>query len=64
MLTAENNPEDEDAGFRTVPFSRELYIEREDFREVANKKFFRLKLGKEVRLKKCLYHSGQFRSEK
>ena len=51
MLTAENNPEDEDAGFRTVPFSRELYIEKEDFREVANKKFFRLKLGKEVRLK-------------
>ena len=51
MLTAENNPEDEDAGFRTVPFSKELYIEREDFREVANKKFFRLKLGKEVRLK-------------
>ena len=51
MLTAENNPEDEDAGFRTVPFSRELYIEKEDFREQANKKFFRLKLGKEVRLK-------------
>ena len=51
ILTAENNPEDEDAGFRTVPFSREIYIEREDFREVANKKFFRLKLGKEVRLK-------------
>ena len=51
QLTAENNPEDEDAGFRTVPFSREIYIEREDFREVANKKFFRLKLGKEVRLK-------------
>ncbi len=51
MLTAENNPEDEEAGFRTVPFSRELYIEQEDFREEANKKFFRLKLGKEVRLK-------------
>ncbi len=51
MLTAENNPEDEEAGFRTVPFSRELYIEKEDFREEANKKFFRLKLGKEVRLK-------------
>ncbi len=51
LLTAENNPEDEDAGFRTVPFSRELYIEQEDFREQANKKFFRLKLGKEVRLK-------------
>ncbi len=51
MLTAENNPEDEEAGYRTVPFSRELYIEKEDFREEANKKFFRLKLGKEVRLK-------------
>jgi len=50
-LTAENNPEDENAGSREVPFSRELYIEREDFREEANKKFFRLKLGKEVRLK-------------
>jgi glutaminyl-tRNA synthetase len=50
-LTAENNQEDESAGFREVPFSRELYIEREDFREEANKKFFRLKLGKEVRLK-------------
>ena len=50
-LDAENNPEDENAGKRKVPFSRELYIEREDFREEANKKFFRLKLGKEVRLK-------------
>ena len=50
-LEAENNPEDENAGFRKIPFSRELYIEREDFREEANKKFFRLKLGKEVRLK-------------
>ena len=50
-LTAENNPEDENAGSRQVPFSREFYIEKEDFREEANKKFFRLKLGKEVRLK-------------
>jgi glutaminyl-tRNA synthetase len=50
-LEAENNPEDENAGFRKVPFSREIYIEKEDFREEANKKFFRLKLGKEVRLK-------------
>jgi len=50
-LEAENNPEDENAGNRKVPFSRELYIEKEDFREEANKKFFRLKLGKEVRLK-------------
>ena len=51
FLTAENNQEDETAGFREVPFSREIYIEKEDFREEANKKFFRLKLGKEVRLK-------------
>jgi glutaminyl-tRNA synthetase len=51
FLTAENNQEDAAAGFREVPFSREIYIEKEDFREEANKKFFRLKLGKEVRLK-------------
>jgi glutaminyl-tRNA synthetase len=51
ILTAENNPEDVSAGSRSVPFSREIYIEREDFREQANKKFFRLKLDKEVRLK-------------
>ena len=50
-LEAENNQEDPDAGAREVPFSKTLYIEREDFREEANKKFFRLKLGKEVRLK-------------
>lgn len=50
-LIAENNPEDESAGSRKVPFSRELYIEQEDFREEANRKFFRLKLGGEVRLK-------------
>jgi glutaminyl-tRNA synthetase len=50
-VTAENNPEDEIAGSREVPFSREIYIEKEDFREQANKKFFRLKLGGEVRLK-------------
>ena len=50
-LVAENNPEDEASGSRKVPFSKELYIEKEDFREEANKKFFRLKLGGEVRLK-------------
>lgn len=50
-LTAENNPEDESAGSRQLPFSRELYIEQEDFKEEANRKFFRLKLGGEVRLK-------------
>lgn len=50
-LEAENSPEDDTAGTREVPFSRELYIEQEDFKEEANKKFFRLKLGGEVRLK-------------
>ncbi|WP_053990682.1 glutamine--tRNA ligase/YqeY domain fusion protein [Mangrovimonas sp. TPBH4] len=50
-LEAENNPEDPNAGFRKVPFSRELYIERDDFKEEANSKYFRLKLGGEVRLK-------------
>ncbi|MEI7487354.1 MAG: glutamine--tRNA ligase/YqeY domain fusion protein [Chryseobacterium sp.] len=50
-LETENNPEQENAGTRQVPFSRELYIEREDFKEEANNKFFRLKLGGEVRLK-------------
>ena len=50
-LEAENNPEDEAAGYRQLPFSRELYIEQEDFKEEANRKFFRLKLGGEVRLK-------------
>ncbi|WP_405384851.1 glutamine--tRNA ligase/YqeY domain fusion protein [Maribacter sp. LLG6340-A2] len=50
-LEAENSPEDENAGSRKVPFSKELYIEKEDFKEEANKKFFRLKLGGEVRLK-------------
>lgn len=50
-VETENNPEDENAGTRQIPFSREIYIEREDFKEEANNKFFRLKLGGEVRLK-------------
>ena len=50
-LETENNPEDEHAGTREIPFSREIYIEQADFREQANRKFFRLKLGGEVRLK-------------
>ncbi len=58
-LTAENNPEDEAAGSREVPFSRELYIEREDFKEEANRKFFRLTLGKEVRLKNAYIIKGE-----
>ncbi len=50
-LESENNPEDASAGVRQLPFSRELYIERDDFMEEAGNKFFRLKLGGEVRLK-------------
>jgi glutaminyl-tRNA synthetase len=48
---AENNPEDATAGSRKVPFSREIYIEKDDFKEEAGTKFFRLKLAGEVRLK-------------
>ena len=51
LLDANYNDYEEGFGSRNVPFSREIYIEKEDFREEANKKFFRLKLGKEVRLK-------------
>jgi glutaminyl-tRNA synthetase len=58
-LEAENNQEDESAGFRKVPFSRELYIEKEDFKEVANSKYFRLSLGKEVRLKNAYIIKGE-----
>ena len=58
-LEAENNPEDEAAGSREVPFSRELYIEREDFMENANNKYFRLTLGKEVRLKNAYIIKGE-----
>ena len=58
-LDAENNPEDENAGFRKVPFSREIYIEREDFLEDAPAKFFRLSLGKEVRLKNAYIIKGE-----
>lgn len=50
-LTLVNNPEDENSPSRTIPFSRELYIEREDFMEDAPKKFFRLSQGRNVRLK-------------
>jgi glutaminyl-tRNA synthetase len=50
-LSAENNPEDPAAGIRMIPFSRELYIEEEDFMENPSKKYFRLSPGKEVRLK-------------
>ena len=51
QLSAENNPEDAAMGSRTIPFSREMYIEQEDFMEEPARKFFRLAPGKEVRLK-------------
>ncbi|MHC4372446.1 MAG: glutamine--tRNA ligase/YqeY domain fusion protein [Planctomycetota bacterium] len=51
QLEAINNPEDASAGTRKVPFSRELYIEREDFMEAPPKKFYRLAPGREVRLR-------------
>ena len=59
MLEAENNQEDESAGNREVPFSKELLIEREDFKEEANRKFFRLTIGKEVRLKNAYIIKGE-----
>ena len=58
-LEAENNREDESAGFRKVPFSKELYIEKDDFKENANSKYFRLTLGKEVRLKNAYIIKGE-----
>ena len=59
ILDAENSQEDESLGYRKVPFSKELYIEREDFQEEANKKFFRLTLGTEVRLKNAYIIKGE-----
>ena len=59
MLTAINNPEDETAGTRQVPFSRELYIERDDFMENPPKKYFRLAPGQEVRLRYAYFVTCQ-----
>jgi len=58
-LESENNPEEEVLTFRKVPFSKELYIEKDDFQEEANKKFFRLTLGTEVRLKNAYIIKGE-----
>jgi len=55
MMEAENNPEDQSAGTRQLPFSRELYIEQDDFMEDPPKKFHRLSPGKEIRLKHAYY---------
>ena len=59
ILEGEINPEQPEAGTREFPFSRHLYIEREDFLEEANRKFFRLTLGKEVRLKNAYIIKGE-----
>lgn len=59
LLEAINNPEDESQGTRKIPFSNELYIEKEDFKEEANRKYFRLTLGKEVRLKNAFIIKGE-----
>lgn len=58
-VPAENNPENPESGTREMPFSKTLYIEREDFKEEANRKFFRLTLGKEVRLKNAYIIKGE-----
>ena len=58
-MEAVNNPEDEAAGTRKVPFSRELYIERDDFMEDPPKKFFRLAPGREVRLRYAYFVTCQ-----
>ena len=55
LVTAKNNPEDESKGTRELPFSRELYIEKDDFLEEPSKKFFRLSPGNEVRFKFAYY---------
>jgi glutaminyl-tRNA synthetase len=55
MLEAENNPEDPGMGKRMIPFSREIYIEQDDFREDPPRKFFRLAPGREARLKHAYY---------
>ncbi len=58
-LEAINNPEDDSMGVRQVPFSREIYIERDDFKEDPPKKFFRLAPGREVRLRYAYYITCQ-----
>ena len=59
ILYGEINPEQPELGTREIPFSKHLYIEQEDFKEEANRKFFRLTLGKEVRLKNAYIIKGE-----
>jgi glutaminyl-tRNA synthetase len=58
-IETENNPEDDSAGTREIPFSKELYVEREDFKEDGGKNYFRLSLGGEVRLKSAYIVKGE-----
>lgn len=63
-FTVENNPEDENSGDRQVPFSREIYIEKEDFAIEANKKWRRLAPGRDVRLKgACIVHCTDYKTD-
>jgi glutaminyl-tRNA synthetase len=59
MVEVANNPEDPSAGSRQVPFSREIYIEQDDFREVPPPKYYRLSPGKEVRLRNAYFITAQ-----
>lgn len=59
QLEGEINPEQPELGTRNLPFSKHLFIEQEDFKEAANRKFFRLTLGKEVRLKNAYIIKGE-----
>ncbi|MCF6288342.1 MAG: glutamine--tRNA ligase/YqeY domain fusion protein [Proteobacteria bacterium] len=59
MLIAHNHPQDESFGTREIPFARELYIEAEDYKENANRKFFRFTEGREVRLRYAYYLTCQ-----
>ena len=58
-LYGENNPEDKSQGERKIIFSKEIYIEKEDFKEISNRKFHRLSIGKEVRLKNAYIIKGE-----
>ena len=59
LVEVQNNPEDPSAGSRQVPFSREIYIEQDDFREVPPPKYYRLSPGKEVRLRNAYFITAQ-----
>ncbi|MEZ5471754.1 MAG: glutamine--tRNA ligase/YqeY domain fusion protein [Marinicella sp.] len=59
MLTGSNHPQDESFGSRKIPFSREIYVEQDDYQENANRKFFRLTEGREVRLRHAYYITCQ-----